>query len=78
MQKSAIARELKTKDTVGSILERLRKSKQERKKYRLVLDFDSLGFWQLRRSLKTMPLDVLNDILIELQTIVDARVSQAE
>ena len=74
--KSAISREPKTKQTVNNILSRIRKTNSERKRYRLVLDFDSMGYWQLRRSLKSMPLDVLNDILYELQAVVTTRIGR--
>ena len=60
-------KEIKTKLSTGNIL--LGRTEKP-KKYRLVIDFDSSGFWQLRRSLQEMPRAVLLDILESITTLV--------
>lgn len=39
-------------------------------RYRLVIDFDSNGYWQLRKSLGSFPRDTLVNILSDLRKII--------
>jgi len=55
------------KTTIGNI--DLENWTDHPKRYRLVIDFDANGFWQLRRSLSTFPPGLLVKILDALKSI---------
>ena len=62
-------KERKIKNTFGRIP--LESEEINPKKYRVVIDFDTSGFWQVRRSLKGMPPELLREILNSIQSVVN-------
>lgn len=46
---------------------------QKPKRYRFVVDFDTAGFWQVRRSLHTFPTSTLQFVLESVQQILYSR-----